>query len=255
MSSRSRPPGSSQPFSERVRVRSARLALGVATVAALAATVGALLFGALSGQDEAEGSALGPTADRPPTLPLDLEQLDLEQLDVEQHSPEPDSSEPFGAGAGLVEITPADEGPAAIGFCDTAPNTEGLIVWSGNRLTESGSRRRVAQMVVRFASSVDAARFMASTAATADCESWEAVSGTETMEFTVAERIATTIHGDETNLFDVQAGSGGPDLFLRIAMVRSGPEVAHITVVSPNQQDLDRIDELVTEASDQLGYS
>ncbi len=196
---------------------------------------GALPFVVLADEGEAGGSVLGPTAARAPTLPLDLDQL--------------------GFRNGQIEATAADEGPDAIGFCNRAPDTDGLITWSGNRLTEPGSRRRVAQMVVRFRSSVDAARFMTSTAATGECDGWEAESGSELLQFDVTEQLTTTIRGDETRRFDVRAGSDGPDLFLRVVMIRSGPEVTHLTVVSANQQDLQQVDQIADEASDRLGYS
>lgn len=155
---------------------------------------------------------------------------------------------------GAITPTLAGEGPAATGFCNNAPNTQGLQEWIGDRITEEGGRRRVAQLVARFQSSADAAAFLFSNGDIIDCDSWQTESGDERLTFTVSEATPETVLGDETRRFELTATGDEIALFLRILLVRSGAEVAQFTLVSGNQEDLPLIDRLADEATAELGY-
>lgn len=155
---------------------------------------------------------------------------------------------------GTVEETTSAEGPEAASYCDNVPVTDGLVEWSGNRLTEDGGRRRVAQLVARFQSSIDASAFVASHSTIIDCEEWEAESGESALRLTVVEDVPETIHGDETKQFSLEASGTGPVLFLRTVLVRSGADIAQFTFVSANRQDLTLLDDIVARAVARLGF-
>lgn len=186
--------------------------------------------------DEAAPTAADPVpaVATPLPLPLDLDDVGFDD--------------------GTIVATAPAEGPDALSFCNNIPSTEGLVEWAGNRLTESDGRRRVAQLLVRFETSADAAAHMSSNSSIIDCERWDATTGAETVRFTVTEVVPEVVHGDETKQYDLTAITAGQDLFLRIALIRSGPDVAQFTIVSATRQDVDLLEGLVAIAVDELGY-
>ena len=218
-----------------LRLRAA-LAAAVGTAAVLGLVVGAVLIvGSGDPSDPAATTAATDTPVRPPlVLPLDLALVGFDE--------------------GLVEPTPIDEGPAALGYCNRRPVADRLDEWQGNRLTDAEGRRRVAQMVARFQSSTDAAAHLTSITESTDCSAWTTGEGPEAITFTVSESPPSAVHGDETRRFDLVATSEGPNLFLRTVVVRSGRDVAQFTYVSANQQDLDVLDELVATSVSALGF-
>ncbi|MGF1597433.1 MAG: hypothetical protein ACFCVK_10990 [Acidimicrobiales bacterium] len=245
-----RPTGPPPGLRDRLRadpelqVRAVIVGAGALIVVAILVILSFVLLGGGGGTggDDATGGdatmsdAAGgdSTATEPLVLPLDLAAV--------------------GFAEGTVEETALDEGPDAPSYCNTRPTTEGLREWRGNRLTEQDGRRRVAQMVSRFRSSLDAAAHLESTAAAVDCETWRTGQGDAAITFQALEGTPSTIFGDATRRFDLRATTSGPDLFLRTLMVRSGREVAQFTYVSANQQDLGLLDDLVAVAVTELGY-
>lgn len=158
-----------------------------------------------------------------------------------------------GFDATVTDVDPA-EGPGAVSYCNNSPQTDGLVDWAGDVITENNGRRRVVQVLSRFRSSVDAAAYVSSNSAIVDCETWEAPVIDGTIAFTVAEVTPPTVVGDETRRFDLIASTDGPDLFLRVLLARSGRDVVQVTYVSANRQDLDDAQRLVNVASDKSGF-
>lgn len=146
------------------------------------------------------------------------------------------------------------EGPGAMSYCNNSPQTDGLVDWAGDVITENNGRRRVVQVLSRFRSSVDAAAYISSNSAIVDCDTWEAPGIDGTIEFTVAEFNPSTVVGDETRRFDLTASTDGPDLFLRVLLTRSGRDVVQVTYVSANRQDLDDAERLMNIASEKSGF-
>lgn len=232
---RPRPPGRVRSLGERLREQRPQLILtAIATGFLLLVVVALIAYASRGVEGSSPPATAGSTDAGPIRLPLDLEAVGF-------------------ADGTVLDVAP-DEGPDAISFCNHAPAASGLVDWAGNRLTERDGRRRVAQLVARFATSVDAAAYLSENSTIVDCESWDAETDADTVRFTVSETRPETLHGDETKQFDLEANTVGPDLFLRIVLVRSGPEVAQFTLVSANQQDLSLLDDLVTEATAELGY-
>ncbi|MDH3681721.1 MAG: hypothetical protein OEV40_17430 [Acidimicrobiia bacterium] len=220
---------------ERLRGPHQQLILAGTATAFVFVAVLVLIFFALTGEERTPAALdESPAAAAPLRLPLDLEDIGFDD--------------------GTITDMVAGEGPTALSFCDNAPTTEGLGEWSGNRLTETGGRRRVAQLLVRFRTSSDASAYLGSHSSIVDCESWDTTTGDETVRFTVTEVAPELVYGDGTKQFELQATTVGPDLFLRMVMIRSGPEIAQFTIVSANRQDLALLQPLVATAVSELGY-
>lgn len=245
MASRPRAPGRGQTLGERIRGNQQQLVLGGLVAGAalvVAATLIALTLNARSASDNGGAAGAPPTSSTETTPPADpsgiVLPLGLTDVGIE----------------GTITAVASDEGPNATSYCNNTPDTAGLIDWSGNRLTETGGRRRVVQLLARFRSSVEAAAYMTSNAAIVDCESWETAGQDAAVTFTIAELTPATIQGDETRQFELSATTDGPDLFLRVLLARSGRDVMQITYVSANRQDLDDTDRLLARAIETSGF-
>lgn len=184
--------------------------------------------------DTSNVSSLPEGAAGPIVLPLDLTAVGFE--------------------TGTVETTAADEGPDAPSYCNNRPLADGLVEWQGNRLTEDGGQKRVAQLVGRFETPLDASVFMTSVAEGVDCAEWTVGDGSTALTFHVTEQPPDSAFGDETKRFDLQVAAEGLDLFLRTVLIRSGHDVAQFTYVSVDEQDLALLDPLATSAVAVLGY-
>ncbi|MGI9616436.1 MAG: hypothetical protein ACR2QO_26205 [Acidimicrobiales bacterium] len=206
----------------------------------IAATLGALALnarGASNTSDADAATSSGGTAARRSAAPL---ALPLDAVDA-------------GFDATVTAVDPA-EGPEAMSYCNNVPQTDGLVDWAGDVMTENDGRRRVVQVLSRFRSSVDAAAYVSSNATIVDCEEWETPGTDGTIVFTVAEASPSTIVGDETRRFDLTATTDGPDLFLRVLLARSGRDVVQVTYVSANRQDLDDAERLVNVVGEKSGF-
>ncbi len=155
---------------------------------------------------------------------------------------------------GIIDPTPAAEGPEATSYCNNSPSIDGLVDWNANRLTEDGGRRRFAQMVAHFESSIHATAYLDANSGLATCESWQGGSEDEPITFTVAEVTPSRIFADETKQFELQAQRPTSVLYLRTYLVRSGSRVTQLTYVSPDLNELDRLEILTTLAIIDLDF-
>ena len=227
---RPRSPGQGPSLLDRLRQQSTQVSL-----AALAATV-LLVFGVFvlafsGGSDPADDGQ--PDAAGPP-LPLVLESV--------------------GFVNGTTERSGDDEGPGAVSYCNRRPTADGLVAWSGNRLSAELSDQRVSQQVARFRSSLDADIYLSSNLDIIDCGRW--VTNDHKLEFTVAEATPWAIYGDDTRVLELQkvADRNGPALFLRTVLVRSGRDVLQLTLISANQRHLAKLESFTELAVTELGY-
>jgi hypothetical protein len=187
---------------------------------------------------EPEGPAepAGAQLDRASTieLPLSLDEVDF----------------PGGA----IDPTSASEGPGAASFCDNAPPADGLIEWNANRLTESGGRRRLAQLVAHFESSIHASTYLDAVSGLVDCETWPGGSPEEPVTFTITEVTPSRVFADETKQFELLATRPTSVLYLRTYLVRSGPRLVQTTYISADQADLGKLEDLTAAAVAELDF-
>lgn len=234
---RPRAPGPDRTVSQLLSKRWPQyLVLGLVAFLALA---GMVVAGMLLARDNREAATASTTtvlpADESVVLPLDLAGV--------------------GFDGGSVTAADQSEGPAGASFCGEIPSTDGLIRWSGNRLSDPDDAQRVVQQLAEFRSDAEAAGFVASHTAIAGCGTWESVSPSGAVyEFTVAETAAPVTFGDETRWYDLTAVEPDGVVHLRTAFLRSGAEVAQITVVTGAEADLDTLDDVVDTAAATLGW-
>ena len=231
--SRPRPPGRQRSITDWFRDLSSitvAIIVGIVVVAVFVAVP--RLFGE---QDAPDLTDIGDGSTATGTsLPLSLDDVNFE--------------------SGTVDIIADNEGPDVTSYCNNRAAATGLLEWRGNRLTEAGGQRRVAQFVAQFESSVHATMYLAENSDIVDCDSWQTGSRGNEVIFTIVETTPDRIFGDETKQFDLQVSGDGPELFLQTLLVRSGQEVAQFTFVSVNRQDLVRLEDLTAQATVELGF-
>jgi len=177
----------------------------------------------------------------------------------QQSDPSQDLALPLGLAdlefsQATIEATPGAEGPGAAGFCNLSADISGLVKWKGNRVTESGQNRRVAQMVLVFGTPFDASSYVSSTADNVSCDHWVVESNGNSVSFEVTPSPYLGRISDETVGIDVTANTGESKLFTRTALVRSANWVFQVTVVSANPDDIEATADLAAKATSKLDF-
>ena len=239
---RPRPPGRPQSFADRLRgLNPASFTIPVI----MTCTVGLLLILALPWLFSPKSDDLTEADRQTETAGLGTDRAATIEL--------PLSLDEVGFPGGVVDPATATEGPGAASYCDHAPSIDGLSAWNANRLTEGGGRRRLAQLVAHFESSIHATTYLGAISGLIDCESWPGGTEDEPVTFTITEVTPSRVFADETKQFELQALRQTSVLYLRTYLIRSGHKVAQLTYVSPEPADLNRLQELTATAVAELG--